>query len=457
MVSEVRFRDVLSHKSNLKILESIIREIIGKNDIKWTLLSKELPLPFDVVGLQFKYCDIVGLDQDQNIYIIELKREINNKNLTKTEKQVTEYVKLFTETISYIKNGKPLFYPHLILKRYFEYVNFNYNNIKSVIPIIISIDDTDESIVKKSSLKCRILDINTRRNLLKNYITNKYTNFINIYQELFSEGKEEIKIKNIIDEAIQIGRIDKRSWFPVVLNRSRFNDQENFNQVPKSQIPYKYTIIFENINNFNKKRVDVSRFCASFVDLTIPELYLYISFKPTEIFKEIYKQSNTPDMPNLPKFTIQLFRSGRTNPIIYLQITEDVYVPLMQIKPVVFSVGPFVNDVIVYDMKEQSIEDKKCFYEEVISFDQGHYEISSNKSEGVLIYTLKLFGKRNNYLFHAYSPKFRSVKELMPYMNPEKVKNHLKTLLEGEYEDYLFKTKKEDTIEWITSRIHITK
>ena len=91
MVSEVRFRDVLCDDSNVKIMSDKISSIIGKKiDLK--LISKELPLPFDVVGLQLKYCDIVGIDEKNNVYIIELKRKINAKSLISAEKQVNEYV-----------------------------------------------------------------------------------------------------------------------------------------------------------------------------------------------------------------------------------------------------------------------------------------------------------------------------------------------------------------------------
>ena len=75
MVSEVRFRDILCNISNFEILSKKI-SLIMKKSVKLTLLSKELPLPFDVVGLQLKYCDIVGFDEENNIYIIELKRSL---------------------------------------------------------------------------------------------------------------------------------------------------------------------------------------------------------------------------------------------------------------------------------------------------------------------------------------------------------------------------------------------
>ena len=87
---EVRFRDILAHKSNSDLLRKKIQEITRKN-IKWNLISKELPLPFDVVGLQLRHCDIVGFDEENNIYIIELKKKIHNKNIKSTIKQVNDY------------------------------------------------------------------------------------------------------------------------------------------------------------------------------------------------------------------------------------------------------------------------------------------------------------------------------------------------------------------------------
>ena len=47
------------------------------------------------------------------------------------------------------------------------------------------------------------------------------------------------------------------------------------------------------------------------------------------------------------------------------------------------------------------------------------------KSRGVNFYKIHFNGDRNEYEFIVYSPKLRAVKELLPYMSPEKVKNHL--------------------------------
>ena len=43
----------------------------------------------------------------------------------------------------------------------------------------------------------------------------------------------------------------------------------------------------------------------------------------------------------------------------------------MQSKPVVVSVGPAVNQIIAYDMKENFNHNKKCLYQDVIGLDHG--------------------------------------------------------------------------------------
>ena len=154
MVSEVRFRDVLCDDSNFKIMSDKISSIIGKKT-NLTLISKELPLPFDVVGLQLKYCDIVGIDEKNNVYIIELKRKINAKSLISAEKQVNEYVEILQNILGYLSDGKTLFYQHEILFRYFEYMNFDIAKINEIIPVIISIEDCDCALNQNSPIQNR--------------------------------------------------------------------------------------------------------------------------------------------------------------------------------------------------------------------------------------------------------------------------------------------------------------
>ena len=497
MVSEVRFRDVLCNNSNFEILSKKISELMEKN-VKLTLLSKELPLPFDVVGLQLKYCDIVGFDRENNIYIIELKRKITTKNLVKTEKQVNEYVDTFKKTIDYINSKKPLLYYHKIFIRYFKYVRFDYTQIKDIIPVIMSIEEVDDTLIKTCSLSFGSIGNDLIEVFLKNFLEGKTQHFLNTYKKLFST-EMGISIESILEYAIKKQNIGREKWFPVILNRNNFigeNKEITINSSKSQIISHNYTIIFENVDNFKKISVDVTdKFEKCFneenkhqkdnIEKIILKLFtynceekekddhligdlnkistqfsnipeLYYQFNPEEIFDKINSFYKYADYHNTNlKFIIQLFRSGRTFPIIYLQIFENMYIPLIQIKPVVISIGPSVNEVIATDMKEEFTEDKRGFYDDVISFDTGTYEISLIESKGVNFYSIKLFGKRNKYEFKVYSPKFRPIKELLPYMCPEKVKIHLENVKNENETNYLFKINESDPAEWITSKIHI--
>ena len=480
MASEVRFRDILSHASNSSILSDIIGQIIGKNELKLTLISKELPLPFDVVGLQLKFCDIVGFDENNNIYIIELKRKVNSKNVKSTVKQVEEYVDTFNESISHIKSENPLYYYHHVLIRYFEYVDLDYNRIKEVIPIIISIEEIDDDITNDCSINASFLDNNIRNILLKNFISKKTQFFKDRYKKLLN-----IDITFIMDYAIKKEDIETISWFPIVISKTNYRKSD----LTSDNFSYKYEIVFENINNYKKIHVDITEHYESLLDpqfinkrqkfdnlifknfynrnvddfqeiissniSNIPEIYNH-KFKPQEIFQQVnYYFEKAKSLGKSLKFVIQIFRSGRTNPIIYLQLFDNIYLPLIQIKPVIVSIGSGVNSVITFDYKEKINEHKNSFYEDVILFDTGKYEIYSEESYGVRFYKIALKGTNNYYEFHAYSPKFRAIPELLPYMSPEKVKKHLDNIIKTEGETYLFRKNQKDDAEWITSKLNI--
>ena len=267
MVSEVRFRDVLCDDSNVKIMSDKISSIMGKK-INLTLISKELPLPFDVVGLQLKYCDIVGIDEKNNVYIIELKRKINAKSLISAEKQVNEYVETLQNILDYISDGKTLFYQHEILIRYFEYMNFDITKINEIIPIIISIEDFDDTLIQNSSIHMGSIGYNLIDICLRNFITSKTEHFINTYNELMSDFG--INFKDILDYAIYKQNIDKNEWFPVILNRTNFIGKDKqitvLNFFKCHDISHSYIIIFENVNNYNKEYVDVTDKFETYLD-----------------------------------------------------------------------------------------------------------------------------------------------------------------------------------------------
>ena len=267
MVSEVRFRDVLCDDSNVKIMSDKISSIIGKKT-NLTLISKELPLPFDVVGLQLKYCDIVGIDEKNNVYIIELKRKINAKSLISAEKQVNEYVETLQNILGYLSDGKTLFYQHEILFRYFEYMNFDITKINEIIPIIISIEDFDGALIQNSSIHMGSIGYNLIDICLRNFITSKTEHFINSYNELLSDLG--INFKDILDYAIYKQNISMNSWFPVILNRTNFIGKDKqitvLNSSKSPDISHSYIIIFENINNYYKEYVDVTDKFESYLD-----------------------------------------------------------------------------------------------------------------------------------------------------------------------------------------------
>lgn len=477
MVSEVRFRDILAHESNSDLLKKKIEEITDK-DLEWNLISKELPLHFDVVGLQLRHCDIVGFDEENNIYIIELKKKINDKNIKSTIKQVNDYVNLFEDIVSYIKNNNPLFYYHLVLLRYFEYVNFDYHKINEIIPIIISIEEFDDDFKVPKTANCSFINNKTLNLLLNNFISRKTQHFIDTYKK-----KLNIDTSFLFNNALKKENIDNKSWFPLVLSKTNFKSDN-------SSLSYKYQIVFENVHDYKRIHFNITEEYESLLNSqykketlglnsfilekfsnihlvfpeelrnklneysNIPAVYYRLNY--LETFKKIEKFFQNAKSQGKPlRFNIQLFRSGRTNPIIYLQLFEDVYIPLIQIKPVVVSIDPTVNTVITYDFKNNIKEDKTCFYEDVILFDSGTYEINLEEDHGVNFYNITLKGEKNNYDFRAYSPKLRGVKELLPYMTPKKVQNELNEIIELKGINYLFKSNEEGDNEWIVSKLNI--
>ena len=201
-----------------------------------------------------KYCDIVGFDEENNIYIIELKRKLTTTNLNKTEKQVNEYVDTFKKTLDYIYSNKPLLYYHKILIRYFEYVKFDYKQIKDIIPVIMSIEDVDEAIINSSSLPCDSIGSDLIDILLRNFIKAKTQHFINAYKKVIS-NYDMGTIESILEYAIKKQKIDRKEWFPVILNRTNFigeNKEITVNSSKAQLISHNYTIIFENVDNLKR-------------------------------------------------------------------------------------------------------------------------------------------------------------------------------------------------------------
>lgn len=184
----------------------------------------------------------------------------------------------------------------------------------------------------------------------------------------------------------------------------------------------------------------------------LPAVFQF-NFEPETVFETVLANHNADE--NERKFSIQIFRSGLTNPIIYLENGNNWFIPLIQTKPVTFAIDSImVNDVIAFDAKEGIYSDKKLFYDDVILLDRGTYTLEKIEEYGVVYYLLRLNGNESSYEFKVYSPKFRNVNELLPYMSPQKVREVLDNIKFSKGSEYLFRGNNSQ-VEWISSKIEI--
>ena len=113
-MKEVRFRDILACEENWLILKEVINrsfnghsEIIPPNLQGFKVLGREFPLVRDKVGYQLRYVDILAVNEDNDFFIIELKKKYQDKtNITNIIDQINEYEYLLTENFEDIKKSK---------------------------------------------------------------------------------------------------------------------------------------------------------------------------------------------------------------------------------------------------------------------------------------------------------------------------------------------------------------
>lgn len=425
---ETRFRDILTVDSNIKILSELINEKMGENH-RFKLISKELPLPRDVIGLQNRYCDIVLVDENHNLYIIELKKYL--RSISSVESQLLEYKDLMEKTLKYVKGNNRLFYQHKIFLRYFQYAGVNPAKIKNIVPLILSMEPLDESIQKKTEILC--VSFNEIDPLIKNYEKTRIEQFKSANRFFYDENEK--KMNYIINKNVIKG------FLPLLIQYETLKTGEKH-----------LKLVFENLNNYKKEYVDLGEADEYNPELKLPAIFYYEA-DPENVFETILENSGSSG--NDSKFSIQIFRSGLTNPIIYLEIGKGLFLPLIQTKPVTFVIGSeLVNERIAFDAKESIDDNKNLFYEDVILFDDGTYTMEKVEEFGVSFYSLELRGKHCDYDFKLYSPKFRNVWELLPYMTPQKVKKVLNDIKSTKGSEYLFTSDKHPQIEWI-GRINI--
>lgn len=447
-LQEVRFRDIITDPSNQEIFNRKIGQIIGKPDLKLLLISNELPLVRDVIGLQIRKSDIVAFDENNNLYLIELKIRINESGKVKVVDQITEYLELLKQIIKFVIEKPVLYFYHHLLKRYFEFMQIDISSIKNIIPVILSLKELNSEDFK---IKAGFLNDDEIRQIKQNFIHSKIERFNTNYKNLFKNPDDFVK--KLADKLFEFGN----SWFPLVLTRKLTQngdrnlevDCENITNFKKRQIR-----ILKNENLDLIEKIPYSIVCQNKdginADTSIPEVFKLIRPKNLpEILIKAFQQMTDP------QFIIQIFRSGRTDPIIYFQIDTDSYVPLRQIKPVVYRIERSVNSSIANDATETFSSEKtatiskKLHYSRVILFDRGIYEVSSEVSEGVRFTSVKLRGKRYTIDFKLLYPKLKSSANLLPYMHHNKVKNHISNLMINKQDGYLY----ED--QWISTPIHI--
>lgn len=428
---ETRFRDILTVESNLKILSELINKDIGEIH-KFRLISKELPLPRDVIGLQNRYCDFVLVDENFSIYIIELKKSIKSiKSLKALENQLLEYKDLMDKTLNYVNGNNRLFYQHKIFLRYFQYAGVSPDKIGDIVPLILSIYPIEKSLQNKTEIRC--LSFRKISTLVKNYEKTRIERFKSVNRSL--DDKTEERVNSLIDKQI------RRGFLPLIIQYETL-------KTGKTHLK----IVFENLNHHKKEYVDLGEIDECNSKLKLPTVFHY-ELDPENVFERILNKLRSSGENS--KFSIQIFRSGLTNPIIYLETGNGLFMPLIQTKPVTFIIGSeLVDDRVAFDAKERFDDDKKLFYHDVILFDDGIYTMKKVEEFGVSFYILELRGKDHVYEFKLYSPKFRNVQELLPYMTPQKVRKVLNDIKSAKGSEYLFKSENDPQIEWI-GRVNI--
>ncbi len=328
---ETRIRDMLTADPNLKILSEMIMKETGEKH-EFRLISKELPLPRDLTGLQNRYCDIVLTDEDLNLYIIELKNSI--KSIKSVESQVMEYKELMKNTLYHVNNSR-ISYQHKIFLKYFEYSGVDPAKIKDIIPLIMSVSHIKESLKRKTDVPC--LSIESLKPLIKNYTMNRINRFKSVYGHLWDH-----KMQEKINSLVKMHAI--KGFAPLVYQYVTCNQGKTHLQ-----------IVFESLNNYKKKYIDMGELTGNYSNLNIPGVFL-AGCDPENVFERIlHHHESLSD----PRFSIQIFRSGLTNPIIYLEVREGIFLPMIQTKPVTFAINSsLVNDVIAFDAKENIHENK---------------------------------------------------------------------------------------------------
>ncbi|KKM91762.1 hypothetical protein LCGC14_1225240 [marine sediment metagenome] len=408
---ETRFRDILACQINGETLKEVLSrsfqdfpnaESFDLNEFR--VISKEFPLIRDKVGYQLRYVDILAMNNKKELLIIELKnrykKTTNPKNVIS---QIDEYENLLNENvIDLVNEAEFLSIFHYYQKQIFNFMNFPYSELSNIQKVILFIKSDND--LNYQDLNTSV-PIGTFRDEEVNLLTKKYTDFQIERIEQITPGYQDLLKTECYSKSPKIP-----DFRPIPMT-----------SFDNSDLP---TFRFESFNSTKSKIVKIEN-----IDL-LPEIKLPM------LYPEESKRVTINDIfHNLERgdFTIQIFRSGRVNPIYYFEYDSDRYIPFHQIKSRLLQKRELVNKIIAYDASFGLVSQKleKTIFEDVILFDQGDFTSKMIEDNGVRLKQFTLNGSRYKMVFEMIGPMIRNniskseleknLPPLLPYMERDKI------------------------------------
>ncbi len=440
-MKETRFRDVLACEENWEILNNVLRRTFQKyinfETIDFSglrVIAKEFPLVRDKVGYQLRYIDILAINKSNDLIIIELKKNYNKKtNIDNIIKQIEEYEELIEENIINLRNHKSfLSIFHFYQKEIFNFMEISLDDINRIFKVILFVKNSDP------------ID---------------FSKFPKVPLGVFNENEFKTLAKNYVD--FQINRIDDITpgFIDLLKNECYINSSESpkYRPIPltaydNSELPlFRFESLYTN--QIKSIKINKNRLVQSW---QLPKLYP----------KESTQISNDNIFNKLlnGKYYIQIFRSGRANPIFYFEYEKDKFFPFHQIKAHLFHRSELVNKTIALDASGLiTKKSRKTIFEEVILFDMGSFKSQIINEYGVKLKLFQLIGTRYNIEFEMIGPKIKTnlskkaftnsnseieIPPLLPFMEPEKIKEQI-----NNYKRIYFINPFTD--DWITTILRI--
>ncbi|MGV9172800.1 MAG: hypothetical protein ACOC35_09565 [Promethearchaeia archaeon] len=306
MLKEIRFRDTLACEANRNFLKNLIQRGFEKFDglefdlDGFRILAREFPLIRDKVGYQLRFIDILGTNHHNDLLIIELKaRYTKRRNIEKIEDQVNEYQELLKENIRDLRNQENfLSIFHFYQKEILNFMHFDYGKYRNIYKLIIFMRKTAPfDISKLNEVPIALTEKKTI-----NTITKKYVNYEIRRVEDINPGFKQLLGQACFSKSI---KNPKYRPLPLTIEDKKEKPYFRFESLSKSEFHKKY-IQKDKIKNLQN----------------LPKLYFDYDKRVTR--EDIFNKLNNG------RFTIQLFNSGRSFPVFYLEYAPDKYIPFQQ-------------------------------------------------------------------------------------------------------------------------------